>query len=416
MSACVIKNIGELVTNQPLAEGIFQEPSSLESLGAIKGAWLAFEDGKIKAYGKGSPPAKWEGVESIDANGGLVLPGLVDCHTHPIFGGDRAAEFSRRLSGESYQSIAEKGGGILYSIKATRDASNESLERSTKQNLEQFLLRGVTTVEAKTGYGQTPAEELRMLKILQKLNSEIAQTLSITCMGLHAVPSEYPSTKAFVKDMTENLLPKIAESKLADYVDAFVEDGYFTVEQVEPYMQKAMDLGIKRRIHADEFKESQAASAAGKWKCLSADHLQQSSVQGQKEMAAAGTIAVVLPGTSLYTAIPFTNASQLVASGCLVAIASDFNPGSCYINNLPMIASSAALHCKLNVSQTIAGVTYIAAKALELEKKKGALAVGYDADFIIYQLPSKEHWLSNFGQTDPKMVYIGGKKVVHKDS
>ena len=411
MSVGVVRNIGELVTNQPLADGVFTDPSRLESLGSLKNAWLAFAEGKIKAFGQGTPPRKWDKGESIDARGGLVLPGLVDCHTHPIFGGDRATEFSRRLNGESYQSIAKQGGGILYSIKATREASDESLEFSTKAHLDQFLSHGVTTVEVKSGYGQTPTEELRMLKILQKLKTTSAQTLSITCMGLHAVPHGYDSTEAYVKDMTDHLLPTVAASKLADYVDAFVEDGYFSVEQAEPYMQKAKQLGLKLRIHADEFKESKAASAAARWGCVSADHLQQSSSQGQKEMARANTIAVVLPGTSLYTAIPFTDAKSLITSGCLVAIASDFNPGSCYISNLPMLASCAALHCKLNISQTIAGVTYIAAKALELDTRKGALAIGYDADFMLHDFPSKEHWLSSFGQEKPKLVYIAGKHV-----
>lgn len=412
MSVGVVRNIGELVTNQPLADGVYKDPSKLESLGSLKNAWLAFEHGKIKAFGQGTPPSKWDKWQSIDAQGGLVLPGLVDCHTHPIFGGDRATEFSRRLHGESYQSIAKQGGGILYSIKATREASDESLERSTKANLDKFLRHGVTTVEVKSGYGQTPSEELRMLKVLQRLKTTCDQTLSITCMGLHAVPEGYASTEAFVSDMTNNLLPAVAESNLADYVDAFVEDGYFSVEQAEPYMQKAKQLGLKLRIHADEFKESKAASAAARWGCVSADHLQQSSSQGQQDMAKAGVIAVVLPGTSLYTAIPFTDAKRLLASGCLVAIASDFNPGSCYINNLPMLASCAALHCKLNISQTIAGVTYVAAKALELETKKGALAMGYDADFMIHDFRSKEHWLSNFGQEKPKLVYIAGKKLI----
>lgn len=415
-SCFLLENIGELVTNQPFAERLRGENKTLTptigDLGVHKDAWLAVKDGKVEAYGINIPPNEFRNRRKYDAKGQLVLPGLIDCHTHAIFAGDRTDEFARRVNGETYADIAAKGGGIQSTIRATRNASDQTLYELTRSRLDKFLRHGVTTVEVKSGYGQNPEQELRILRVLQRIAQNSAQTIQTTCLALHAIPKgEYPDTKTFVDDMTNNLLPHVANEKLANWVDAFIENAYFTPDDAEEFFAKAKSLGLKTRIHADEFEDSQAAIAASSWQCISADHLQKANREGLEAMARSGTIAVLLPGTSLYTAIDFTSAAPIRQSGCTIAIASDFNPGSCYLSNLPFLVSIASLHNGLSLAESILGVTFNAARALDLHDRKGSLAKGFDADLCIYPFHSKESWLADFGQTLARDVFIAGKKL-----
>lgn len=410
-----VVNIGELVTNQNYIDSKLngnQQALSMADLSAISNAWLMVSDGRIENYGAGDLPQDYQNELKIDAQGGLILPGLIDCHTHAIFAGDRSDEFARRLNGESYEQIAAQGGGIQSTIKATRAASDEQLFDLTLNRLNQFLEHGVTTVEVKTGYGQNPEQEIRLLNILNRVAAHSPQHIEKTCLALHALPAgEYENTKQFVDDMIHNLLPTVAEKNLAQWVDGFIENAYFSAEQAAPFFEAAEHIGLKARIHADEFEDSQAAKAAAHWKCASADHLQKANLDGLMAMAQQGTKAVLLPGTSLYTGIAFTSANLIRSAGCRIAIATDFNPGSCYLHNLAFIASLASLHNGLSLPETILGVTACAAEALELGYKKGALARGYDADFSVYPLQNKESWIADFGQTKPRDVFVSGVRV-----
>ncbi|MFW7380476.1 MAG: imidazolonepropionase [Oligoflexus sp.] len=409
--ALLIENIGELITMAPLAHKRLRRGSiEVDDLGIIHKAWLLLDQGKIQALGSGPTPVNLAAEQRIDAKSRLVSPGLVDCHTHPIFGGDRSDEFAMRLDGKSYQDIAAQGGGIRSTIAKTRAASDDELQQRCLQHCKNFLAHGVTTVEAKSGYGQSPAEELRLLRILNQLKSQTDQHLSVTCLALHARPKEYPDQTQFIQAMIDELLPTVAKEGLAEWVDAFVEDGYFSVEDCEAYMQAARRLGLKIRIHADEFKDSHAAAAAARWQAHSADHLEEATVEGLAAMSQQGSIAVLLPGTSLYTRLSFVQAKKMREQRCLMAIATDFNPGSCHIDNLPMLASVAAVHCGLTVAETIAAITFIPALALDLEQSKGALAPGWDADLIIHDLERKEQWLADFGRTPPSAVFIQGRQ------
>lgn len=411
MSATLLSGIGELVTMAPLAAaGRFCRVTEAD-LGRHRQAWLAVRDGKVEAYGTGLAPFPYTGYEPIDARGALVLPGLVDAHTHPIFAGSRANEFAMRANGATYQDIAAAGGGIRSTMQATRAASDADLLRLLEQRLARALSLGITTLEAKSGYGLSVPEELRMLRILAKARAATPMTLSITCLALHGASPEHATLDAYAVACAKELVPVVARERLADSVDAFIEAGYFSVAACEPYVQAAKAAGLAVRIHADEFSDAGAAAAAARWGAQSADHLQFASAQGVEAMAAAGVTAVILPGTSLYTKIPFTQARRFADAGCPVAIATDFNPGSCQIDNLAMLATVAAVQSSVRPAEALAGVTLVAAHALGLSRSKGALAPGYDADLQIIDLPSAEAWLADFGRTAPRAVWLRGRHV-----
>jgi len=410
----VIENIGELITLSPLV-GKAPGPVSEADLGRVRRAWLALENGKVKAFGEAGKGGGAPGpiTARIDARGGLLMPGLVDSHAHLVFAGSRAGEMAMRLGGATYQEIAANGGGIRSTVTATRGARDDELQLLASARCGRMLTLGVTTLEAKSGYGLSPAEELRHLRILKKVQGGTPQTIRTTCLALHAASPETPGLAAYARQCAEELLPIVAREGLAQWVDAFIEQGYFSVADCEPYVARAQELGLGVRIHADEFSDSGAAAAAARWGAASADHLQFASEEGLKAMAAKGVTATVLPGTSLYTKIPFANARRMADLGCAVAIATDFNPGSCQLDNLAELAGIAAVQGGLRPWEAIAGVTYVPARSLGLGTQKGALAPGFDADFVLYHgLPSADHWLADFGRTLPHTVWIRGTRYL----
>lgn len=410
MPGHLFHNIRTLITNAPLAGQKRCNALTAADLGPVDEAWLAI-DTKVCAYGQGRPPEKYSGFQAVDCHGGLLLPGLIDCHTHPVFAGNRTSEFSLRLGGATYQEIAAKGGGIKSTVNATRQATTETLVRLTQARLQSFLSWGVTGVEVKSGYGLGVQEELKLLRVLQECKRHTPQALSVTLLALHAMPPGESDIGRYVATCTDQLLPLVVQEKLADSVDAFVENGYFSVADTKPYFSRARDLGLSLRLHADEFADSGAALWAAELGAKSADHLQHASPAGISAMAAAGVVAVLLPGTSLYTKIPYTSGKPFLAAGCAVALATDFNPGSSVFNNLNFIASLAALHCGLNAPQALAGVTYVPAHALGWAANKGHLSPGADADCALFPHQSVDEWIADFGRTPPSSVWICGKQV-----
>ena len=398
----LITNIGDLVTLAPLvSESKFSEIRP-EDLGRLQNAWLKLENGKIQSYGTGAPPKA--DADTIDAKGGLVMPGLIDSHTHPVFAGDRSHEFCRRLSGATYQEIAQEGGGIGYTVRETQKASEEDLLSSTLKRLDRIASYGVTTAEVKSGYGQTVADEIKLLNVLNRCQEKSSINLEITCLGLHACPKGQDK-EVFITDMTEKLLPIVAEKKLAKWVDGFVENGYFSVEESNGYFEKAMELGLKIRVHADEFVDSNAAlTASGEWGAASADHLECTPKEALKVMAENGTVATLLPGTSLYTGIPYTDAKPFLANKVPIAVATDYNPGSCILDNIGLAVTLAALHCGLDLPTAVASVTWVAAYSLRLHDRKGAIAKGFDGDLVIYEHDAVEKWLADLGRIPPHTI------------
>jgi len=425
-SSLVVANITTLVTLKPLTRAPTTARITEGDLGALRvngsssaRSWLVIRDGKVAATGTGQLPGDAAGLPTLDARGGLVLPGLVDAHTHLVYAGSRANEFAARLAGKSYQEIAAGGGGIQASVGATRHASDDELARLVATRLDAMLARGTTTVETKTGYALSVEEELRQLRVCRRIASDrdrvLGQTLHITCLGPHAIPPEFSGrpggAREFADILTNQLLPTVIRDKLADSVDAFVERGWFEPEDVRGWFQSAIKGGLNARVHADEFADSGAAAFAGEISALSADHCQQASAQGIAAMARASTVAMLLPGTSLYSKIPYADARRFIAAGCQVGLATDHNPGSSIVDNLPLLVTVGALHCGLTPAEAIAAVTFVPARSLGLADRKGHLAEGADADFAIWPMPSTEDFVADLGRTLPTHVAVRGKIV-----
>jgi imidazolonepropionase len=407
----VLTNLRETITMAPLAEaGRFTRVTS-QDLGRVADSWIAVSGDKIAAVGTGAIDPKFQSYPTTDCAGGIALPGLIDSHTHPVFAGIRANEFCMRLDGKTYQEIAAAGGGIQSSVTNTKNATDSDLLELLRERLRVFASHGVTTVEMKSGYGLTVDEELRHLRLIRTESARSAQTVYATCLALHAVPKNQSSAKVWADTCARDLLPKVKAENLADAVDAFIENGYFSVSDCENYFQTAKSLGLATRLHADEFSDAGGAECAARFNAQSADHLQFASAQGIRAMSAAGVVATLLPGTSLYTSIPYTDSRPFKDADCSVALATDFNPGSCPVDNLRLVLTMGALHCKLTMAEALAAVTWVAARALRLESSKGALTAGRDADILVMPLGGAEEFVADLGRTKPRAVYARGSLI-----
>lgn len=411
LSSYVVHSIPSLVTCEPFATSEKPNPTSIEDLGIIRNAWLSITGGKIVAYGKGQPAQTYAELPHIKAQGKLWLPGLIDAHTHVLFAGSRSHEFCRRAGGATYQEIAKSGGGIQSTVKHTRAASDRELLDLAQQRLRRMLESGTTCAEVKTGYGLSVEHERRFLKIYQQLKQSTPVGLSVTCLALHAQPAEL-SKQAYIDQVTKELLPAVASKNLCDSVDAFVEKGYFEPHEVDAFFKKAAELKIPIRIHADEFCDSGAASAAARWGALSADHLQFADPAGLAAMSRNNVVGTLLPGTSLYTQIPYTDAQKLLKAGVRVCLASDFNPGSSKILNLGLILSLGCLYSRLSPEQCIAAVTHNAAISLNMANSRGSVQQGFDANFTVYNFDSIYQLVADMGQSRPEQVIIDGNALI----
>jgi imidazolonepropionase len=408
----LIKNLKQVVTLKPLADAGTFTSIKPSDLGLIENAWMAFDGETIVDIGQGAVDPKYSKFESLDFSDCIALPGLIDAHTHPVFAGIRASEFCMRLQGATYQDIAKRGGGIQASVKKTAAASDDQLAQLVRQRMKTFAEHGVTTIEMKSGYGLSIEEELRHLRIIKKVAGQSAQTIVATCLALHAVPEHQASARDWADLCAEKLLPIVKTEHLADAVDAFIEDGYFSTADCDRYLKTAKSLGLSIRLHADEFSNAGAAKYAAEFGALSADHLQHTDQEGMKAMAAAGVVAILLPGTSLYTSIPYTDSRPFKSAGCAVALATDFNPGSCPVDNLRLVMTVGALHCKLTMAEAVAAVTWVAARSLRRESRKGALTIGRDADVLIMPISSCEEFVADLGRTKPRAVFARGQRLV----
>jgi imidazolonepropionase len=356
----------------------------------------------------------YPGVQKVDVTGKVILPGFVDAHTHSIFGGDRCQEFLMRLEGATYQQIAAAGGGIQSTVAATRAATEEELLENAATHLEIMLQCGTTSVEIKSGYGLNWETEKKMLQVAHRLKERIPMDISITFLGAHDFPPE-KSKEDYMNNLLNEMIPHVARHKLAEFCDVFCDEGYYTVEQARMISRKAQSQGLKLKLHADELADVHGAALAAELKAVSADHLILANDEGIRKMAEASVCAVLLPGTSFSLRCKqHAPARKLIQAGVRIALATDFNPGTCFSHSIQYILQLSTLLYGLTPEEAIAGVTLHGAAAIDREKDVGSLEVGKQMDLLVFDLPHYGYLFYNLGINRLETVIKKGEIVWSK--
>lgn len=411
MSTLLIKNIGTLQT--PVGSYSHRGAEQGENR-KLRDAAVYIRDGVITEITDGGDlPLGAESADVVlDANYRLVTPGLVDGHTHMVFGGYRQHEVAMKLKGATYLDILRAGGGILDTVRKTREADEADLCYKTGKFLDEMMNHGVTTCEAKSGYGLDFNSEMKMLEVIGRLNESHAMDVVPTFMGPHAIPEEYKGRPDdFIDMICGEMLPYVKEHKLAEFADIFCEDSVFNYEQSRKYLLRAKELGFGLRIHADEIEAIGGSRLAGELGCVSAEHLISIDEDGLESMAKGGTTAMCLPATSFYLGANFAPARRMIEMGIPVACASDFNPGSCPSMNLQFVMNLACLKYRLLPEEVLTAVTINPACAIGRGDRVGTLEVGKQADLVIWDAPDMEMLCYRFGSNMTARVVKKGKII-----
>ncbi len=384
-----------------------------DEVDAVEQATLAWEGDTIRYAGpEADLPAEYADAERFDAGGGCVVPGLIDCHTHLCFGGWRGDEFAARLEGASYQDIQAAGGGINSTVSATRKADLDLLRAKATAALADMARLGVTTVEAKSGYGLDRDNEIKQLEVYRRLNDEQPLEIVPTFLGAHLVPAEYRDRRAdYVALLCDELIPEVAQRRLARFCDVFIEENAFTLEEGRQILEAAKAQGLGLKIHADQLSAGGGAGLAAELGAVSAEHLEYASEADIAAMAQAGTVAVSLPIASLYLREPFLPARHWIEAGARVAVATDFNPGTAPSYHLHLAMTLAAVHQRMSPAEVLRAVTSHAARAIGLEASHGSLLPGYRADLAVIDAPDINHWLYHFRPNACVMTLKSGQWV-----
>jgi len=386
-------------------------PAAGSDAGLVPDAALAWEGDTVAWAGAASDvPARFANWPRESAGGRMVIPGLVDCHTHLAFGGDRAGEFVERIGGTSYLDIAARGGGILETVRATRAATEEDLTGRVRAVLRRMLRHGVTTVEAKSGYGLSLDDELKTLRVYRRLGEEGPQRVVPTLLAAHAVPPEHRADRAaYIRVIVEDIIPAVADAGLAHFNDAFVEAGAFTPEEARAIFAAGAARGLVPRLHADQLSDGGGAALAAEVGASSADHLEHCSDAGIEAMARAGVVAVSLPIATLVLDQPPLPARRLLDAGVPVAVATDYNPGSAPAASLPLALWLACTRQRMTPAEALRGATAAAARALRMHDRVGSLEPGMAADFVVVDAPDPDRWLYDFREDAALRVVIAGR-------
>jgi len=415
-ASLLITNIGQLVTMEGPAPRIGK---AMSDLGLIEDAGLAAAGEEILAVGKskkigGNTPLA-EGCTVIDAGGKVVTPGFVDPHTHPVFSRTRENEFEMRLQGKTYMEIANAGGGIRSSVRDLRETSKEKLTKMTRRRLDRMLAYGITTCEAKSGYGLSTESEIKQLEIIKELNESHPIDLVSTFLGAHEVPDEYRDKREEYVDLVINeMIPEVTKHNLAEFSDIFCEEGVFDIDQSRRIQAAAKKAGLGLKFHADELASTGGAELAAELAAVSADHLVYASDEGIKAMAKSGTAAVLLPGTTFSLAgKQYAPARKMINEGVVVALSTDCNPGSSCSESLSIIISLAALQMRLTAAECLSAVTVNSAYALNRTSTVGQLQPGMLADLIIWDMNDYRELPYHYGVNLVDIVFKRGKQVVN---
>jgi imidazolonepropionase len=380
---------------------------------AIANGSVLVRNGRVDWIGSDAQlPSAPPDAEVINAAGKIVLPGFIDSHTHLIFAGSRADEFEQRLEGRTYPEIAALGGGINATVRLVRVATRDELKELARRRLDRMLRFGVTTVEVKSGYGLTLADEIKCLEVIAELNAEGPLELVPTFLGAHAVPPEYRCDRAgYLRLLLDDMLPEIARCRLARFCDVFCETGVFGIDESERILTRSRDLGFQLKLHADELTPLGGAELAARLGAVSADHLLCITDAGIDALAASGTVATLLPGTAFFLGVDYAPARKLIERGAAVALASDCNPGTCPTENLPLVGAMACTQMSMLPAEAITALTLNAAAGLDCADRLGSLEVGKQADLIICDVPDYRHLFYHFGVNHVWRVIKRGRVV-----
>ncbi len=380
----------------------------------VKNAALVWQRDKIVWTGRETDlPDQYQQEETVDAQGGAVIPGLVECHTHLAFGGWRSDEFELRSLGRPYIEIARAGGGILSTVRDTREASEDELVEKAMGHLTQMRKLGITTVECKSGYGLNQEDEIKLLNVYRRL--DVMQPLDIisTFLGAHMVPPEFKDDReAYISLLIREMIPYVADNQLARFCDIFIEETAFSIDEAYTILSNAIDYGLLLKLHVDQLSAGGGAELAAELGAVSADHLEYISDKGIRALANTGVVAVSLPLASFYLRQPALPARKLIESGVGVAVSTDFNPGSAPSYHLPFAMSLACTFQHMSPAEVLKGATFYAAKALRMEDDIGSVQPGKRADFAILDTPSVNHWMYHFRGNICRSVYKDGIQIV----
>lgn len=405
MQQLLVKHIGMLATPEGKAA---RQGKAQGEIRILKDAWVLIRDGIIAEIGTGDRDVP--DAEVIDAGGALVTPGLVDAHTHLVFGGWRQNELGLKLHGATYLDILAMGGGILSTVNATRAATEEALYDKAREALDEMLSLGVTTVEAKSGYGLDLENELKQLRVIRRLSEEHPMDVAATFLGAHAVPTEYKADRqAYIRLLCEEVIPAVAKEGLAEFCDVFCETGVFSAEESRVILEAGKKWGLIPKIHADEIDPIGGSELTAEVGAISAEHLIVCPPAGIAAMAKADTVACCLPATSFYLGSTFAPVRAMIEAGVPVAMASDFNPGSCPSLNLQFVMNLGCLRYRMTPEEVLTAVTLNGAAAIRRADKLGSLEVGKQGDLVIWNAPDLNYICYRMGSNLVRTVIKKGR-------
>ena len=410
----IIKNIAELVqVEEKIQEKV--SGAAMKNLATIKDAFLSMEDGIITDFGSMNDWAgidDWNNTEVIDAEGGMVFPSWIDSHSHLVFGGTREGEFVDRINGLTYEEIANRGGGILNSAQKLAEATEDELYESASARLIELIKMGTGALEIKSGYGLSTESELKMLRVIKRLKENFPITIKSTFLGAHALPLAYKDNKdGYLKLIEEEMLPKVAEEGLAEYVDIFCENGYFSVEDMERVVNAGKKYGLTPKVHVNQFNIIGGVPSAVKLGALSVDHLEVVNQEDINALKDSSTIATLLPSCSFFLKIPYGPARDMMDQGLPVCLATDYNPGSTPSGNMNFVVSLACIQMNMNPEEAINAATINGAYAMGISKSEGSIAKGKKGNiFITKKIPSYAFLPYNFGHNIIEKVFINGSE------
>ncbi len=405
-----IKNIKQLITVNSGGKP-FKSGNEMRDLGIIDDATVMIQDGLFSWIGP-SNKLTYEpddSIDIIDASELIALPGFVDSHTHSVFAGSRENEFAMRAEGKSYREITETGGEIMSTVRATREIIKKELKKTAGLYLNSMLKHGTTTAEIKSGYGLDEETENKILHVINELADESLMNIVPTFLGAHAIPDEFRNNAdGYIDFICRRQIPYIANHKLAKYCDAFCEQGYFSIDQCRKIFETAQSHGLGIKIHADQFSQMGASKLAAEMNAVSADHLEKIDDAGISALKQSGTIAAILPGTSFFLNSGYAPAKKIIDAGVPLAIASNFNPGSCMSYSMPLMMTIACTQMQLTPEEAICAATINGAAALGLSKTHGSIEIGKQADIVLFNVPNYQYLIYHYGINHVSKVIKNG--------